>query len=74
MNSELEIAEIVKVSAIHGELPGCVDVSVRNHSMIRVALDWKDVTDKGELTDSATAKIEAGVKKKGGFDEVNWNC
>ena len=73
MNSELEIAEIVKVSAIHGELPGCVDVSIRNHSMIRVALDWEDV-ENGEMTDSATAKIESGVKKKGGFDEVNWNC
>jgi len=68
-----EVAEILEVSSIHGELPGCVDVSIRNHSMVRVALQW-DHVENGALTDSAAAHIESEVKRKGGFDDVEWNA
>jgi len=69
-----EVAEIIKVSAIHGESPGSVDVSIRNHGMVRVALDWEHVDiETNTLTDAATAHIESEVMRKGGFDNVEWN-
>lgn len=71
---EPETAEIISVSSIHGESPGCVDVSIRNHSFIRVALDWEHVNiEANTLTDAASHRIESEVKRKGGFDAVTWN-
>lgn len=75
MNADPETAEIIKVSAIHGEAPGLVDVTIRNNGFIRVALDWEHVDiETNTLTDAATAHIEAEVMRKGGFDAVEWSA
>lgn len=71
--SEEEAGEILALSAIHGELPGSIDVTVRNHSFIRVALNWEHLDDKmEELTDGGIRHIEAEVMREGGFSSVNW--
>lgn len=68
------VAEIVSISGIHGEAPGSVDVTVRNHGMVRVTLSWEHIDlATHTLTESATARIEAEVKRKGGFDGVEWS-
>lgn len=71
---EPQTAEIVNVSGIHGETPGSVDVSLRDGQMVRVALDWEHVDiETSALTDAASARIEAEVIRKGGYDAVEWS-
>ncbi len=69
---EPETAEIVRMGEIHGDR--MIDVTVRNHGRVRVALDWEDIDiETNTLTDFASETIEAKVKKATGADEVEWN-
>lgn len=70
---KLYIGTIIGLSSIHGDR--MIDVSLQDRQdFIRVALDWEHLNiETNSLTDAAYPHIEATVKRKGGYDAVEWD-
>jgi hypothetical protein len=69
-----EPSEIVSVSdRAFGELPGTVEVGLRDQSSVRVALDHGMTDDRGRINQAGFLEIERELRRRG-HKSLVWSC